>query len=172
MKKSALNEKLCQGKDVFERMNYLHQASLLVSSKNTALASYYGSVMISCAKKAVLRVEHHLKRSICKTCQSPLTPGETAKVRLLSKKKKIIKTTCSICNRSKRIPINKKHNLWWDQPEAIVETFDYSLKSKINYSDINKTIPNGVKKENTQPVDSSNVQNVDKKTDYLKMDIS
>lgn len=75
--------KLCQGKDIFERMNYLYQviifldsflystivitninrlkqisiqASHLMALKNRVAASYYGNTMIGCAKKSVLRM--------------------------------------------------------------------------------------------------------------------
>ncbi|XP_011503457.1 PREDICTED: ribonuclease P protein subunit rpr2 [Ceratosolen solmsi marchali] len=131
-KPSAINEKLCQGKDVFERMNYLYQASLFVSSQNISLASYYSSILSGCAKKAVLRIEHNVKRSICKVCESPLIPGKTAKVRLMAKKQKIIKTICYVCKTIKRIPIKKKHTLWFDQPESLIEIFDYNLKTETN----------------------------------------
>ena len=76
------NTKLCQGKDIFERMNYLYQviiilngfyillleikviinkklyfqASYLMALKNRVAASYYGNVMVGCAKKSVLRM--------------------------------------------------------------------------------------------------------------------
>ncbi|XP_014219357.1 ribonuclease P protein subunit p21 [Copidosoma floridanum] len=127
---SAINEKLCQGKDVFERINYLYQASQMVSSKNSSLASYYNSILVGCAKKSVLRLDHNLKRSICKTCQCPLIPGETAQVRLLGKKKKIMKTTCLACKSTKNIPTKGEQTLWSEQPEALLETFDYKPKLK------------------------------------------
>lgn len=122
--------KLCQGKDVFERMNYLYQASHLLALKNRVAASYYGHTMMGCAKKAVLRIEPDIKRTICKQCQSPLIPGETAKVRLYSKPVKGVRWTCLICLNSKKYPTRKGYKLWIDQPEAIVEVLHYVPKQK------------------------------------------
>ncbi|XP_015588459.1 ribonuclease P protein subunit rpr2 [Cephus cinctus] len=123
--------KLCQGKDVFERMNYLYQASQFVASKNKTVASYYGNVMVNCGKKAVLRMEPDLKRSICKSCQTPLIPGETARVRLGSKPRKLIRWTCLTCRSIKKFPTKQGHKLWSDQAESIVQIFDYARYSKM-----------------------------------------
>ncbi|XP_012234166.1 uncharacterized protein Rpp21 [Linepithema humile] len=122
--------KCCQHKDIFERMNYLYQASHLIALKNRVAASYYGNNMLGCAKKAVLRIEPNLKRTICKCCQTPLIPGETARVRLTSKPIKGVKWTCLTCKNTKRFPTKKEYKLWVDQPEAVVETLDYTSKSK------------------------------------------
>ena len=74
--------------------------------------------------------DHNLKRSMCKACHSPLIAGETATVRLMTKKRKMIKTTCCTCGNAKKIPTKKKHNLWAEQPQALLETFEYSLKKR------------------------------------------
>jgi len=74
--------------------------------------------------------EPNLKRSICKCCQTPLIPGETARVRLTSKPVKRIKWTCLTCKNTKRFPTTKGYKLWLDQPEAIIETLDYTPKPK------------------------------------------
>ncbi|XP_076686515.1 ribonuclease P protein subunit Rpp21 [Andrena cerasifolii] len=122
--------KLCQGKDIFERMNYLYQASHLMALKNRVAASYYGNIMIGCAKKSVLRIEPAIKRTICKCCQSPLIPGETAKVRLVSKPTKGVKWTCLTCLSVKRYPTKRGHKLWTEQPNSVLETFNYASKAK------------------------------------------
>lgn len=46
----------CQGKDTFERMNFLYQAGTLMSTINPTLSSYYGRLCRSVAKKSVLRM--------------------------------------------------------------------------------------------------------------------
>lgn len=46
----------CQGKDTFQRMNFLYQASTLMAGKNNVLSCYYGNLMKQIAKKAVLRM--------------------------------------------------------------------------------------------------------------------
>ncbi|EZA61428.1 hypothetical protein DMN91_003689 [Ooceraea biroi] len=124
--------KSCQHKDVFERMNFLYQASRLMVLKNRSVASYYGNNMIGCAKKAVLRIEPDLKRTMCKRCQTPLIPGETARVRLTSKPVKCVKWTCLTCTNAKRFPTKKGYKLWLDQPEAVIEMLDYTPQSKKN----------------------------------------
>ncbi|KAG7211859.1 hypothetical protein KM043_011080 [Ampulex compressa] len=120
----------CQGKDVFERMNYLYQASHLMALKNRVAASYYNNMMVACARKAVLRMEPSVKRTICKRCQTPLIPGETARVRLSSKRVKGIRYTCLTCMNSKRYPTGKGYKLWTDQPESTIQLLDYTLKTK------------------------------------------
>lgn len=74
--------------------------------------------------------EADIKRTICKCCQSPLIPGETAKVRLVSKPVKAVKWTCLTCLSVKRYPTRKGHKLWTEQRSSVAQMFDYSLKSK------------------------------------------
>ncbi|XP_046739555.1 ribonuclease P protein subunit p21 isoform X2 [Diprion similis] len=134
MSSNAINVKLCQGKDVLERMNYLYQASHLmaIQSKNPVAASYYGNIMLGCAKKAVLRMSPDVKRTICKRCQLPLIPGDTARVRLVSKPMKLVKWTCLTCGATRKFPTKKGYKLWADQPEALVELFDYTPKQSVD----------------------------------------
>lgn len=70
-----------------------------------------------------------MKRTICKCCQTPLIPGETARVRLISKPIKGVKWTCLTCTNTKRFPTKKEYKLWIEQPEAVVETLHYTTKS-------------------------------------------
>lgn len=49
-----MGSKSIPSKDLFNRMNFLHQASALV--KNDVLSCYYGSVMKQIAKKSVLKM--------------------------------------------------------------------------------------------------------------------
>ncbi|CAG5075904.1 Similar to RPP21: Ribonuclease P protein subunit p21 (Macaca mulatta), partial [Cotesia congregata] len=124
----------CEKKDVLERMNYLYQASKLVSKHDTITASCFGNAMISCSRKAVLRIETDLKRSICKCCQSPLIPGETSRVRLITKPIKAVKTTCLICKTSKKIPTKPGYKLWTENPDSINQIFNYTPKIKQSHS--------------------------------------
>lgn len=53
---AAKSKKLCQGKDTFERMNFLYQAATEMAAKNATLSCYYGNLCKSISKKAVLRM--------------------------------------------------------------------------------------------------------------------
>ncbi|XP_076228115.1 ribonuclease P protein subunit Rpp21 isoform X1 [Nomia melanderi] len=139
--------KLCQGKDIFERMNYLYQASHLMALKNRVAASCYGNMMVGCAKKSVLRIESDIKKTICKCCQSPLIPGETAKVRLMSKPVKGVKWTCLICLSVKRYPTKKGYKLWTEQENSVVQIYNYAPKLKDIDSDFNAKIKESVSDE-------------------------
>ncbi|XP_020279796.1 ribonuclease P protein subunit p21 isoform X2 [Pseudomyrmex gracilis] len=102
-------------------------ASRIMALKNRVAASYYGNNMLGCAKKAVLRMEPDLKRTVCKYCQAPLIPGETVRVRL---KSKTVRLTCLTCMNVRKFPTKRGHKLWIDQPEAIVQILDYAQKSE------------------------------------------
>ncbi|XP_066591301.1 uncharacterized protein Rpp21 isoform X1 [Prorops nasuta] len=123
-----MEAKSCQGKDVFERLNYLYQASQLMAPKNRVAASCYGNTMVNCAQKSVLRLEPNVKRTICKCCQSYLIPGETARVRLVSKPEKFVKWTCLTCETSRKYPTKQGYKLWIEQPGAVIQTLDYTPK--------------------------------------------
>ncbi|XP_048505976.1 ribonuclease P protein subunit p21 [Athalia rosae] len=128
----AFNMKGRKEKDVLERMNYLYQASHLmaIGAKNPIAASYYGYVMMKCAQKSVLRMDPDVKRSVCKCCLSPLIPGVTAKVRLVSKPTKMVRWKCLICDATKQYPTKGGHELWADRPEALIEMLQYTPKPK------------------------------------------
>ncbi|XP_053977645.1 uncharacterized protein LOC128885639 isoform X2 [Hylaeus anthracinus] len=111
-------------------MNYLYQAGHLMALKNRVAASYYGNTMIGCAKKSVLRIESDIKRTICKCCQCPLIPGETARVRLMSKPIKGVKWTCMTCLSVKKYPTKKGYKLWTEQHDSVLQTFNYGPKTK------------------------------------------
>lgn len=73
--------------------------------------------------------EPDVKRTICKSCQSPLIPGETARVRLKSKPVKIIQWTCLACKTTRKIPSKKSYKLWIDTPDSLVHVYDYTPKN-------------------------------------------
>lgn len=82
--------------------------------------------------------EPAVKRTICKHCQSPLIPGKTARVRLVSKPAKAIKWTCLACGENRKIATKKGHKLWWDQPEAVKCILDFS--PKVTTTDSSKSL--------------------------------
>ncbi|XP_034936767.1 ribonuclease P protein subunit rpr2 isoform X2 [Chelonus insularis] len=118
-----MSQKSCnfRGKPVFERMNFLYQASQIMAKIDPVASSFYGNAMINCAKKTVSKIEPDIKRTMCKSCQSPLVAGETARVRLMTKPIKSIKITCLLCKTSKRIVNKKEYKLWLECPESVVK---------------------------------------------------
>ncbi|CAG9789492.1 unnamed protein product [Diatraea saccharalis] len=116
--------KKVQGNDSFQRINYLHQVSKYMSMKNPALSSYYGNLIVSIAKKNVLKIHPDIKRQMCKKCRCTLIHNVTGKMKIRNKNKlKFVVWTCSICKTERKLPIdkNKDHTLWVDKPEAVVE---------------------------------------------------
>ncbi|CAH0400624.1 unnamed protein product [Chilo suppressalis] len=116
--------KKVQGNDSFQRINYLYQVSKYISEKNPALSSYYGNLIVSIAKKNVLKIHPDIKRQMCKKCRCTLIHNVTSTKKIKRKNKsKIIEWVCSICDTKKALPIdkNKDHILWVDKSEAVVE---------------------------------------------------
>ncbi|XP_057341478.1 ribonuclease P protein subunit p21 [Microplitis mediator] len=134
------NTNHCEKKEILERMNYLYQASKYLSKYDNITASCFGNAMISCSRKAVLRIDTDVKRTICKCCQTPLIPGETSRVRLITKPIKAIRSTCLICHTSKRIPTKPGYKLWTEDPNSVNQIFHYTPKIKDNNSKINSNI--------------------------------
>lgn len=48
--------KSIHNKDVFHRVNFLYQASLLMADKNKTVSCYYGNLYKQIQKKSVLKV--------------------------------------------------------------------------------------------------------------------
>lgn len=48
--------KSIHNKEVFQRVNFLHQASVLMADKNSTLSCYYGNLFKQIQKKSVLKM--------------------------------------------------------------------------------------------------------------------
>ncbi|KAI9253165.1 RNAse P Rpr2/Rpp21/SNM1 subunit domain-containing protein [Sporodiniella umbellata] len=136
-KKTNINPKSAQA---YERINFLHQASALMSSidceahiekkdhiKNwqgdpTGLlgtSRYLNSNMKSISAKMVIRLDPHLKRTICKRCDTTLLPSRTSTNRIKSSPVTTLVTTCKICKTKKRFPYrNRDYELFNDKSES------------------------------------------------------
>lgn len=55
-KETVKKIKSIHNKDAFQRVNFLHQASLLMAGKNKTLSCLYGSLFQQIQKKAVLKM--------------------------------------------------------------------------------------------------------------------
>lgn len=52
----------------------------------------------------------------------------------------MVKWTCLVCNGTKRFPTKKGYSLWSDQPEALVEFFDYTPKPIEEFQETGKLV--------------------------------
>uniref|UniRef100_A0A1Q3F4W0 Putative ribonuclease p protein component 4-like isoform x1 n=1 Tax=Culex tarsalis TaxID=7177 RepID=A0A1Q3F4W0_CULTA len=118
--------RLCPGRDSYERMNFLYQASVLMADRVPALSGSYGKLMKSIGKKAVLRVEPAIKRTLCTRCGVALSSSSTASYSdFRHKKLSYVEVRCKLCEFSKRYYDNKKHRIRLDDPAAVVETMEF-----------------------------------------------
>uniref|UniRef100_A0A2M3ZK02 Putative ribonuclease p protein subunit p21 n=1 Tax=Anopheles braziliensis TaxID=58242 RepID=A0A2M3ZK02_9DIPT len=123
-KKSA---KLCAGRETYERMNFLYQAATTMSATHPQLAAYYGKLLKSVGKKAVLRMEPAIKRTLCVRCGVLLNPGTTANIQDYRHKKLCyLQVDCGLCGFSKRFYNTKNHRLWMDNPQSVVERMEFA----------------------------------------------
>lgn len=100
-------ETFIRGKDAFERMNYLYQLSEYWSKSNPDLSAHYAKLMVSISKKSVLRLDHSIKRSICKGCNVLLLEGKTVRSQYRKEHGGQMMTTCNRCGVIKRYPCPK-----------------------------------------------------------------
>nr|XP_039258881.1 ribonuclease P protein subunit p21-like [Styela clava] len=111
-------------KDVFHRLNYLYQAAhtvLTINPMDWDLSRHYTNTLRTLAKKNVLRLHPHLKRTLCKGCDLLLIPGITSKVRTSGKRENHIIIECLHCDTLKRFLCKNDYVLWHDNPKNIKE---------------------------------------------------
>ncbi|XP_055323747.1 uncharacterized protein LOC129578740 [Sitodiplosis mosellana] len=118
------SKKLCQGKDTFERMNFLYQAASQIIPKSKALSCYYGAQCKLISKKSLQRMEPEMKRTICKQCGLMLRPGVSAELSIQDEHRDDVNSClikCNKCNATKRYVVNPKYNGWLDAQESVAE---------------------------------------------------
>ncbi|KAI9497094.1 RNAse P Rpr2/Rpp21/SNM1 subunit domain-containing protein [Zychaea mexicana] len=140
-KKAANQGPTQQHLQAYQRMNFLHQASILMSTTFTTLPNknskstekqhqqqslaplgrYYNNNMKKIGRKLVLRSDPSVKRAICKRCDTALIPALTASVRTRGTPTAVV-TTCKTCGTQKRLVANPKHQLFNDKTENILPT--------------------------------------------------
>ncbi|XP_058455025.1 uncharacterized protein LOC131432639 isoform X2 [Malaya genurostris] len=118
--------RVCPGRDTYERMNFLYQASMLMAESVPALSGSYGKLMKSIGKKAVLRIEPAIKRTLCARCGVALNPASTANYSdFRHKKLSYLEVECKLCGFSKRFYNRKNHKIRLDDPESVLETMTF-----------------------------------------------
>jgi len=159
MAKGKGGSKTFQGKDTFQRMNFLYQASHAVLGQSGDLPAYFGRSMLSIAQKSVLKIEPSIKRDFCKGCGNLLKPGVSVKVRIRSGR---MVCTCLRCGTIKRFPTKKGYKLWIETSDACLEVFEVPNSTEIDLSStkesVEKTSSVSVKSVKTLSTDFGNVQ--------------
>jgi len=99
---------LWQRKLAMESINYLlKEAEKAAKRREYELSKRYVFLAKRTGMKYNVRIPGDLKRKICKNCLVFLIPGKNAKVRILSKKKRVV-VTCLLCNHVRRFPYAKE----------------------------------------------------------------
>ncbi|KAI9486257.1 MAG: hypothetical protein EXX96DRAFT_534535 [Benjaminiella poitrasii] len=143
-KKTGVNPKNVQA---FERLNFLHQAAILMSTvqyestRSTtdmevmdrsswqgdpkgalhATSRYLNSNLKQITSKLVMRLDPSVKRTICKRCDTPLLPVITATHRITSKPVPTMIQTCKICKARKRYTSQKPDYELFSQRSDVID---------------------------------------------------
>lgn len=142
--KGKKGSKCFQGKESFQRMNFLYQAANVVLAQpkiSGDLPAYYGHSLLSVAQKSVLKIEPDVKRDLCKGCGCLLKPGVTMLTRVRSR---ILICTCLYCGTIKRFPCNKEYKLWIENREACLEVIEVPECTNAVSDETNKKTPGDV----------------------------
>jgi ribonuclease P protein subunit RPR2 len=107
-----------------QQWNHLYQAAQFSlfkhvqngqqSMNESAISNYYTHVSVNVAKKSLLKIEPHLKRTVCKGCEGLLLPGLTAQVRILKKPASVIQWRCMRCQTWKKFPSIRHYEAWFE----------------------------------------------------------
>jgi ribonuclease P protein subunit RPR2 len=92
-------------------------AALSASSQipQSSLALFLGSQLRSVSQKSQIRLSHDLKRSLCKSCNALLIPGQSSSTKIENKSKNgkkpwadVLLIECQTCGAIKRFPVGSK----------------------------------------------------------------
>ncbi|EMR11477.1 hypothetical protein PNEG_00492 [Pneumocystis murina B123] len=127
-RKSSKESKIVPQQELYARISFLYQAANVYTShsilnQNTyvdkdiqsklALSRFYINTAKKIARKAVLKINSSIKRTLCRRCDTILLPAITSSIRIenLSKNNKeeadTMIITCNFCNTQKRYPTLK-----------------------------------------------------------------
>ena len=104
-------EKNVANRDGFLKMNFLLQASVLISEKSQVLSREYIKQMKKVARKNVLRIDPYIKRSICKTCNSFLLCEQNGTMKIKKRQQKSLEIKCKSCSDKRVFVLNPQHLL-------------------------------------------------------------
>uniref|UniRef100_A0A0L0NUH9 Uncharacterized protein n=1 Tax=Candidozyma auris TaxID=498019 RepID=A0A0L0NUH9_CANAR len=115
-------------KDHYARTSFLFQAANTHLQKgNSILSRAMARNVDQVAKRTVLKLLPHMKRSMCKKCNSLMVPGLTMTLRVENELKKgsakadVLVVTCNECSTTKRFAIGQKRDYQLFCDRATVE---------------------------------------------------
>lgn len=121
-KKSPLSPNSIPNKEMLLRMNFMHlMAAKLTNDFSTdcMMANVARSLcnqMKGISRKLVQRIDPHIKRTICKNCNSFLIPSHSAALAVLKEPKQAFLTVkCNKCSNCKKYLLSESHILYNDQ---------------------------------------------------------
>ncbi|KTW32048.1 uncharacterized protein T551_00730 [Pneumocystis jirovecii RU7] len=104
---------LYQAANIYATHSILNQDKYINSHSEQALSKFYINTAKKIARKAVLKINPSIKRTLCRRCDTILLPGITSSIKIenFSKKNKnkadISVITCNFCNTQKKYPVLK-----------------------------------------------------------------
>ncbi|KTW30647.1 hypothetical protein T552_00363 [Pneumocystis carinii B80] len=129
-KKFSKEPKIVPQQELYARISFLYQAANIYTSysilnQNTyanediqsklALSRFYINTAKKIARKAVLKINPSIKRTLCRRCDTILLPAITSSIRIENQSKNNKKEadtmviTCNFCNTQKRYPTLKNN---------------------------------------------------------------
>ncbi|GLH14981.1 Ribonuclease P protein subunit p21 [Gryllus bimaculatus] len=120
---SRASRKNIPDKESFQRINYLLQASQIITAQSPrarSVAAYYCSLIHNIAQKSLIRLHPDVKRMMCRGCKCLLFPGINAQVTVKSKPMSQVLWTCFLCGTLRRLPSKRGYELWVQKPEALI----------------------------------------------------
>ncbi|ORZ20380.1 RNAse P Rpr2/Rpp21/SNM1 subunit domain-domain-containing protein [Absidia repens] len=83
-----------------------------------SLSRYYNTTLKKIGQRMVLRLDPHLKRTICRRCNTSLIPAMTSTIRIRSRPETVTVTTCNICGEEKRLVAQPQYQLFNDRSDV------------------------------------------------------
>lgn len=93
--------------DHFERLNFLHQLSMLTSNVSEDLSRLYAYELKRLARKTVSRLGKPVKKTFCRKCLRFSAKYSRVRVKHI-RKHSVVVVRCSKCNIVRRYPFRKK----------------------------------------------------------------
>lgn len=109
-KKQKLKKPSVPNRDGFARASFLFQAAHTTAS-HPAVSRMYMRSMDLVTKKNVLKINPHVKRSVCKKCDRLQVPGKTCSMSIedAMKKSETFQILCQ-CGSKRRFPVGKQRD--------------------------------------------------------------